>query len=184
MIIGIGHRSRHGKDTVANLLVERLLLTHPKLSVQKLSWAWKLKDVAFQLYGHLGLRYPAFYETEEGASLRNVKIPGIDKTPVEIWIDLGTPAIRDNVWHETWVSWVKAQQSTCNVIVCPDTRFLNEVEACAVTIKVWNPCVPPRVGKSVDEILAHYTGWDHVIVNEWDMDHLREDVNALVDRIF
>jgi hypothetical protein len=179
MIIGLGHRSRHGKDTVGNFMIAWAAKQRPDLKIKKLSWAWKLKDVAFQLYGHLGLREAEFYDTPEGAKLRNVELSRIGKTPVEIWIDMGTPAVREHVWDQTWIAWVEAFATKYDVIICPDTRFANEVSACDVTIKVTNPRVPHRTGKSVDNVLAGWEGWDYTVVNDGDLRQLETKAHTL-----
>lgn len=184
MIVGIGHRSRHGKDTVCNYLIEWVGDNRPRARVKKLSWAWKLKDVCYQLYGHLGLREPEFYETPEGQSLKDVKLPLIGKSPVEVWVDIGTPAVRERVWDQTWVAWVRAQQGDYDIIFCPDTRFPNEVAACDTLIKVVNPRVPDRAGKSVDDLLAGFDGWHHVVSNDADLAVLRDKAFELASYLF
>jgi len=165
-LIGIGHRSDHGKDTLANVMVSTL--QESGLRVKKIPWAWKLKDICYQLYAHFGLREPEFYETPEGRSVRNVKLPDINLTPVEIWIKVGTPAIRDNVWDSTWVDYLRLsnESKTYDVIVAPDTRFYNEIDVCDYTIKLTNPRIPNREGESVDEILKNYNGWHFNMEND------------------
>jgi hypothetical protein len=182
MIIGIGHRSGHGKDTVANFMIQWLALHHRELNVKKVSWADKLKDICYQLYSHLGLKEGAFYETEEGRALRNIRLPKINKTPVEIWIDMGTPAVREKVWDRTWIEYV--QHTPADIIIAADTRFMNEVEACDVTIKVINPRIPRREGKSVDDVLAFYVNWDHYLYNEGEKIELRKNTNLLCQKLF
>jgi hypothetical protein len=179
MIIGIGHRSDHGKDTFANYLCDNMRLLNPKLKVKKLSWAWKLKDICQQLYGHLGLMDADFYDTDEGRKLRNIPLQKINLTPVEIWIKVGTPAIREQVWEDTWLEWVVAQSKLVDIIVCADTRFPNEISRCDYKIKVHNPDKPDRDGLSVDHHLANYMSWDRIIINDKTKDHLNREALLL-----
>lgn len=184
MIIGLGHRSGHGKDTAANYMVEWLYAMRPDLKVRKLSWAWKLKDICHQLYGHLGLQDADFYDTPEGRKHRDIKLPKIDLTPVEIWVKMGTPAVREQVWDHTWIAWVQSQQQYYNLIIPPDTRFPNEIAACDYTIKVDNPRVPIREGVSVDCTLKDFAGWDAVLTNDEGLSELRGKTNDLCQRLF
>jgi hypothetical protein len=184
ILIGIGHRSDHGKDTVANYMIEWLGFMRPDLEVKKLSWAWKLKDVTHQLYGYLGLREPEFYETPEGRALRHVKLPCINLTPVEIWIKFATDGVRNQVWDRTWVEWVRAHSLDYDVIICPDTRFHNEIEVCDWTVKVHNPRKPPMQGASSDEYLAGYDGWDFTITNDLGLSELRGRAFDLANHLF
>lgn len=78
-IIAIGHYRRVGKDTFANYLVEKVNQLDPSIRIAKMPWVWKLKQVCHELYAWDGLREPEFYETEPGASLREVLLPTIGK---------------------------------------------------------------------------------------------------------
>ena len=182
LLIGIGHRSEHGKDTVANYMVEWLSYS-TNLSVIKMPWAWKLKDICHQLYKHLGLREAPFYDTDEGRKLRNIKLPKINLTPVEIWIKMGTPAVRQQVWDDTWIDYVRNFEGY-DIVICPDTRFPNEVAVCDYTIKVLNPRVSNREGESVDNVLADFAGWNAVLYNDSGFSELRGTANDLCFRLF
>ena len=184
MIIGLGHRSDNGKDTVANYMIDWIRAMRPELKVDNITWADKLKDICYQLYKHLGLQTREFYDTPEGRALRNVKLPKIDLTPVEIWVKMGTPAVREQVWDDTWISYLLSRQSEYDVIFVPDTRFPNEVEACDYTIKVHNPRKPIREGVSVDCVLKDFDGWDITIINEHGLSELRGQANILADKLF
>lgn len=175
-IIGLGHYSRTGKDSFANHLIAALDKMSPLLYVEKKPFAWKLKQVCYELYEHLGLRKPEFYETPEGEKQRNVVLPRIGKTPVQIWIDFGTPAVREQVYDKTWIDYVLRIDHGLDVMIVPDVRFPNEVEAMrdhgAHLIKVVRPGYGPR--KSVaDRALLGFKGWDNVIGEEGTMDSLK-----------
>jgi hypothetical protein len=163
-IIGLGHYSRTGKDSLANALVASLHELDPKLRVVKLPFAWKLKDVACQLYGWAGLKDMAYYDTKEHEHERDVVIPAIGKTPVQIWVALGTPAIREQVHDRTWIDYVLHAVDT-DVLIIPDVRFPNEVEAIkdhgGKLVKVVRPGYGPRKTKA-DRALLGWDGWDYV----------------------
>ncbi len=163
--VGLGHYSRTGKDTLANAMVDAL--ERRGLVAMKLPFAWKLKQIAYELYAWMGLREPEFYETDEGAKLRDVKLQPINKTPVEIWIDFGTPAVREQVYESTWVDYVMKSDHNCDVLIIPDTRFRNEVEAIREAggkhYKILRPGYKPRPTSVADNALIDYDGWDRVI---------------------
>jgi len=165
IIIGIGHRSGQGKDTLAGYLIESLGILVPKARIVKMSWAWKLKDTCYQLYSHCGLRESEFYETEEGRALRNIKLSKIDLTPVEIWIKYGSYGVRDQVWDKTWVEWLY-NNNDADIIVAPDTRFPVESPYCEYLIHCHDPRVPNRVGVTVDDELEGFKGWNYQVVND------------------
>ena len=79
-IIAVGHYSRVGKDTFANYLTEELNEYAPTLKVTKLNFAWKLKDIAHQLYAWAGVREPEYYDTPGGAIARDVILPALGMT--------------------------------------------------------------------------------------------------------
>lgn len=164
-IIGIGHRSENGKDTLANYMVNHLSNMLPGKTVIKLSWAWKLKDICHQLYGHLGLKEGNYYESDEGRKYRNIKIPNINLTPVEIWIKMGTYAVRDQIWDLTWVEYNKAS-CVADIMISADTRFPIEIGYCDVTILCHNPRVPNREGETVDNRLSSFHDWMYTIIND------------------
>lgn len=164
-VIGLGHYSRTGKDTFANLLRNELLFHNRKLRVKKLPLAWKLKQVCHELYAWSGLREAEFYETEEGAPYRDAKLDGLDMTPVELWVAFGTDAVRERVYSRTWIDYVLRNNHECDVMIVPDVRFPNEVDAFremnALLIKTVREGYGPRDTKA-DQALMHYTGWDFV----------------------
>lgn len=163
IFIGIGHYSRVGKDSFANRLVSEFETRGVK--AVKRSFAWKLKQICHQLYSWDGLREPEFYETPEGEPYRNIPLPTIGKTPVEIWIDMGTPAVRNNVYQDTWIQYV-LRNAKDGVTVIPDVRFHNEAEMIRANggflVKVIRPGTPPR-DSVADRAMLGYEDWDLVL---------------------
>jgi outer membrane protein assembly factor BamE (lipoprotein component of BamABCDE complex) len=47
-------------------------------------------------------------------------------TPVEVWVAMGTPAIRENVYDRTWIDYVLQTDHDCDLLIVPDVRFPNE----------------------------------------------------------
>lgn len=173
-IVGLGHYSRTGKDTFANALVDWL----PKhgMTAKKIPFAWKLKDICHQLYAWDGLREAAFYDTPDGEKFRDIPLPTIGKTPVELWIAMGTPAVRQNVYEKTWIDYLLRSDHQCDVLVIPDVRFPNEVSAIrelgGSLHKVVRPGYGPR-NTVADLALMGYGGWDYVWGAHGDINRLR-----------
>lgn len=190
-ILGLGHYSRTGKDTLANSLVDKLEeLSHGDFRVKKLPFAWKLKQMCFELYGWAGVQGPDFYETAEGALARADRLPALanDKHPegptvVDLWIDFGTPAIRDNVYDKTWVDYVLKTAHGVDLLIIPDTRFPNEVhdihEAGGHVLKVVRPGYGPRTGSVADAALIGFDGWDGAVGHTGDIRALYEEADRL-----
>ncbi len=160
-IIGLGHYSRTGKDTLANMIVESV--RSRGLTAKKVSLAWKLKQVCYELYGWAGMQPPEFYDTKDGEPYRDYILLPLGMTPVEVWVAMGTPAIRDNVYDRTWIDYLLKTDHGVDVLVVPDIRFLNEIEAFraegAILGKVVRPGYQPRQTVA-DQALAGYDGWD------------------------
>lgn len=183
-IIGLGHYSRTGKDSFANFLLEALART--PIVAGKMAFAWKLKQICHELYAWAGLREPEFYDTKEGEPYRDVVLEAIGKTPVAIWVDAGTRAFREQVYDRTWIDYLLKNNHGLDVLVIPDVRFPNEVEAVralgGTLIKVVRPGYGPR--KTVaDRALLGFTDWDYVIGSSGQMSELQSWANLFAQHL-
>ncbi len=181
-IIGFGHRKRTGKDQAAKFLTTILKQNCPKLNVRKTSFAWKLKDVCHQLYAWAGLREPVYYENHP--ETRETKLPEIGLSPREIWIQLGTPAIRKQVYDGTWVEYCLRSNTDADILVITDLRFPNEFQAIqnlnGDCIKVIRESIPDT-DDVADTALAHIPDekWDQIIYNNGDLGDLFDLMESL-----
>ena len=176
-IIGLGHYSRTGKDTFANFIQSQLVKLQSPLIFQKRSLAWKLKEICHDLYGWAGLQHPEFYDTPEGATLRDVPLDTLGLTPVQVWVQFGTHAVRNNVYENTWLDYLIKGVKGVDVLVVPDIRFTNEFEAFqkagGMMFKIVRPGYGPR-NTIADRKLMTEDRWDFVIgagglteLNQW-----------------
>jgi len=160
-IIGLGAYSRVGKDTTADLIVKKC--QNLGLTAKKLPLAWKLKQICRDLYAWDGMQDPEFYDTPNGEKYRDIKLPTLNMTPVEVWVAMGTPAIRACVYQMTWVDYILKTDHGVDVLIVPDVRFPNEVEAFhnhnAKLVKVVREGYGPR-DTVPDQALIGYDGWD------------------------
>lgn len=175
LIIGLGHAKRVGKDTLAQMVSTNIRAARPDWKVRIVGFADKLKDICEQLYGWDGLRDKDFYNTEEGAALREVKLPEIGLTPREIWIRMGTPAVREQVYQQTWIECALRPVDPPDVLIVPDVRFPNEayrIKALeGLLLKVERPGYEPA-NDVADRALAAYLGWHAIVHNDGDLDLL------------
>jgi hypothetical protein len=162
-IIGMGHYSRTGKSTLAEYI--RSACKRRKITVEISPFAWKLKDIAYQLYGWAGMQPPEFYESATGAKARDVKLEAIGLTPVEVWCKVGE-ALRNEVYTDTWLDYNMRTHRTCEVLLIPDVRYANETDAIKLAggklIKVECVGIKPR-DTVADQALVNYTGWDAIV---------------------
>jgi hypothetical protein len=163
-IIGLGHYSRVGKDSFANYLVQ--FGYDFGFKIAKKSFASKLKAIAHDLYGWAGLQNEAYYNDPTHEHERDVVLPALGMTPVDIWVKLGTPAIREQVYDRTWIDYLLKTDHGLDILVIPDVRFPNEVEAIreqnGLLIKVVRDGYGPR-NTVADLALNDYTGWGATI---------------------
>jgi hypothetical protein len=186
LFIGLGHYSRTGKDTFANYLVAALRERAPHLRVLKRSFAWKLKQITYELYAWAGMQPPEHYETKEGEKDRDVVLPALGMTPVQVWVQFGTKAIREQVYAATWLDYLLKTKHDADVLIIPDCRFPNEADAIkaagGVAIKIVRPDYGPR--KTVaDRALLGYDGWDYVLGDRGSMEALDEAAQPFAEWI-
>lgn len=175
LFIGLGHYSRTGKDTFANYLIANLHKQAPALKIVKQPLAWKLKQITYELYAWAGMMPPEHYETKEGEKDRDIILPALGMTPVELWVAFGTKAVRNNVYAATWLDYLLKTKTCADIMIVPDVRFPNEADAIkaagGITIKIVRPGYGPR--KTIaDRALLGYTGWDYVLGDRGTMDAL------------
>lgn len=175
LFIGLGHYSRTGKDTFANYLTAALAERAPHLRVRKRSLAWKLKEITYDLYSWAGMMPPEHYETRDGEKDRDVLLPALGMTPVDVWVAFGTKAVRHHVYDRTWLDYLLRGDHQTDVLIVPDVRFPNEAdaikEAGGINIKIVRPGYGPR--KTIaDRALLGYTGWDYVLGSRGSMEAL------------
>ena len=179
-IIGFGHRSGVGKDTSANFLNQ--ILCESGFSVKQTGFAYKLKDVTFDLFKWAGIERPIYYENHRKE--RSKVIPALGCTIVDLWVDVGEH-MRE-IYGPIWIRNALCQEEI-DFLIITDVRHPNEVEA----IKEMNgslyhivrPEIPHREGKSIDELLADYQDWDGDILNDGSLKKLYNLMEVLCAQI-
>jgi hypothetical protein len=168
-IIGLGHYSRVGKDTLADQIVAECKKRRPDVVTVKVAFAHKLKVLCHSMFAWAGLREPEYYDTIEGAADRDVVLNSIGMTPVQLWVKFGN-LMRDEFHADVWVnSLFDDLEGRADVAIVTDVRFLNECDAIREfpghrLVKVVKPGVKPRDTPS-DKALIDYDGWDETVDN-------------------
>ena len=179
--IGIGHQARSGKDTFAWMLLDEL--RQRGIDARRYGFADALKALCRVEYGmrgkdarllqRMGMAY------REGYTAPLLQNTGCDcgadlelyrKPRPTIWIDACFDAIREDAPA---------------VAIIPDTRFINEAEAVkaesGLVIKVDRPNRPPSGRDDAHPSETELLTWpfDHIILNDGDLDTLRTKARRL-----
>ncbi len=177
-IIGLGHQSGVGKDEFGKYLQHHLEVAG-KTAVCR-SFAWKLKEVCFELFGIYGLKKPIYYENNRDA--RNIKLTN-GMTPIEIWCGVGD-GLRD-VHGYIWIdNTLDPGPLDPDFAIVRDVRYFNEVEAIhELGGVVWNILRPGYNGLDTpaDTALKDFKGWDAYIRNNGDLRNLAICAKEMVE---
>ena len=165
-IVGLGHYSRTGKDTLAGYILSAC--KQRGLNAKRVGFADEVKVVSQQLYGWAGLKNREFYDRKENEHLRDRPLPLLsDLTPVDVWVAVGNK-MRE-VYPHTWIEKAMdlgVNDSTLDILIISDVRFPNECEAIkgegGNLVKVVRPGYGPKDTAS-DRALLGYSGWDYII---------------------
>lgn len=177
-VLGILGDSGVGKDTVANFVMS-YVQEKTKLTVAKHNWAAALKETTHDLFGHLGVKDEAYYDTAAGRVEREIIIPELNMTVVDLWVSVGE--YMRTLCPNVWVDLVKLRAKE-DFVICAGTRHLNEVGVSDVTIRVTNSRIPKRTGKSIDHILDNVET-DFTIENESTLEVLRNLSRDVAEQI-
>jgi len=167
-VIGLGHYSGVGKDTLADRIIDVCKCVRPGIVAVKGSFAYLLKRQLFDCFSWAGLKEPEHYDLTENRHERNETLPALGMTPVELWVKYGN-MIRDEFHPDAWVNSLFSRvEGVADVLVIPDVRFYNEVQAIrdrqGIVVKVTRPGVVPKNTVS-DQSLSSYNGWDFAVDN-------------------
>jgi len=174
LLIGIGHKKRRGKDTVANRLVD-------KHKFVRVSWADSLKESARIIFG--------FSDRQLYGDLKEVIDPYWGFSPRDALQKMGTDACRNNIDDMIWIksAWLtveKLRRQNPNIsIVIPDVRFFNEAnfirEKGGLLWKVDRDIPPDATSNHPSEIdLDDYENWNTIIENNGSLHALCRKIDS------
>ncbi len=179
-IIAFGYKKETGKDTASQFLTTALKTNCPGVKIQRASFAAKLKDICWQLYGWAGLEPGWFYERHR--DMKEVVLPKIGMSPRDIWIKVGN-ALRD-VYNDTWIRSTLAP-SEHDFKIITDLRFRNEATA---TIRSGGILIRmdrnvPRGTDPAEVDLDSWNIWSEVIDNSGSLNDLNTQMVILARKL-
>ena len=152
-VIGIGYRSGVGKDTMADFLVD-------KHKAVKMSMATPLKELAYELYNHLGVQRADYYEGINKEERRKETYGPNDMNIVEIWVHMNQLCQVDpTLWVYKTTQLMEQHQAKIHtpcIFVIPDIRKPIEIEAVKMVggINIWlDRDVPDKPEAGIDKFL-------------------------------
>lgn len=181
-ILAFGYKKQRGKDSICNLIKDHLGVYAPSLTVVKVGFADKLKDICYQLYGWAGLKRGVYYETHYEE--KEMLLPRLDFTPRQIWIAVGN-ALR-GVYEATWIDYVLNGGIEADVILIKDMGFTNEAlsvrhrDGFLFKLEREGPLSPDARETELDT----WTDWDKIIGNNGSLRDLHTQAVAICTEIF
>jgi hypothetical protein len=183
-IIAFAHRKRVGKDSAAKFLETALRVGRPGIKTAKLSFASRLKEVCYMMFGWAGLQPGIFYEDDKNASLREVVLPKVGMTPREIWIKVGNK-MRE-IYADIWIDNALCGSPNADILIITDLRFTNEADKVhslgGKVIKIIRPGIEVSDDAS-DCALDGYTGFDGTINNDGNLKAFHDKIVLLSEEI-
>ena len=180
MIVALGHKKSVGKTKTANFLMSYLKTNYGNLDVRLTSFSNPLKVRCYQLFGHLGVMHPSFYEINY--QLKDVPLP-CGKTPRDIWIHVAA-SLRE-IDNEIFVSLLEQEIKKNTMTIIYDLRDPIEWQ---MVKNNGGLCV--RVDRNTglendgpDSWLDSFTEWDLVINNNGSFADLMNQVEVLACRL-
>jgi len=185
MIAFGSNASRVGKDTAAKFALEfgRELFG----AAARLSFSSSIKSVSHDLFGCHGLQPGPFYELPENEHLRTVKLPVINRSPLEIWIMVGDKMreIHEDVWIDQARAVVNRdpeQPSRVFLNIESSLRFPNECswisERGGWCVKIFREGAPVY---ALDRKIPESYSWDRVLTNDGTKEELRDKIREVVE---
>lgn len=180
MIIAFGHRRKVGKDTATRFLINHVRWNYSTLSITKLTFAKKLKETAYDLFGRYGLQPTEYYEAYPDE--KETEIPSLGMSARDIWIKFGNDcrAIMPSIWVD------HAVDTSANISIMTDLRYPNEAEALlqvnGILVKIEREQTM-QYDDEADMALADWNKWTYTIKNNGSLDELHTAVVNLTESL-
>lgn len=164
-IIGLGHRKRVGKDTLAKLLVKEC--QRRNLPCQHVSIASTLKDTCHLLFGHYGIQSAAYYDRHD--DLKDQVLQPLGMTPRDVWLAFVEPISRIN--PNTLVDSTIKRANPAGLTIISDVRFYGEITAIrlagGIVLRVDRPSTPTSDDLADGALSSEPdTFWDGIVKND------------------
>jgi hypothetical protein len=196
LIIGLGHKAGHGKDTVAGIIA----VNRRQYNVQFVNFADGLRrGLNAEMFAWMRL-----YGCSYHRALKNMcEQRGVPFDP-DAKADLTYPFTkqrsllqhdghtkresRPDYWVRKWVDVVRRTEA--DVILCTDVRYPNELSTLrdmgAVPIRVYRPdfnALSQEAARHVSETALDGAKFDYTLVNDGTLEHLQDIALTLFDHL-
>lgn len=184
MFIAFGHRKNVGKDTAARFLSSYLRIHRKNSDIRTAGFADKVKDIACQLYCWAGMKPGWHYDEPENYHEKNEILPKLNKSPRQIWIDIGSGVGR-RVYEHTWIDFLQYNVK-CDILIVKDLRFPNEadqIHAHGGYVYKINRDNVVHTPDEADDPLENYSNWDGVINNNNSLVEFNKQIIELGEKL-
>jgi hypothetical protein len=193
LFVGVGYKKDRGKDTLCDMMINHIMCTYPKITVSKIGFADKVKDIAHQLYGWAGVCSGSYYDEPANYPEKEVVLPKIGVSPRDVWIHIGN-GMRD-LYGPTWIDYVLNSAKT-DIVFIKDLGFKNEANCIrndhgGVLVRVDREG-KPLASDARETELDDWPAWDCCVANHYGKDELLNParrlagclVEKLADRVY
>jgi len=182
-IIAFGYKKGVGKNQSAKFLSTHLRSNYPGLKVSEISFASKLKDIAYQLWAWAGLKRAIYYETHRDE--KEIILPRLQKSPRDLWIETGNAlrTVVSSVWIDYALNGIKS-----DIIIITDMGFRNEAIAIrnkgGVLVKITRDGLPQGNDPREIELDSWPYYWDYEIYNNGTLVDLYKKIVCLWENCY
>jgi hypothetical protein len=187
IVIGVGGRKQHGKDTLANFAIHRL--SEMGFKVIKRHFADPLKlECATMLAYELDPGNPNYHDRAKDffREMNDVTKKEKYRLLLQFW---GTEFKRGMVCDSYWIDKMRTQLESdaadgVDVVFVPDMRFPNEADLVKAlggyNVRILRPGIDDGDGHASEHALDNYEDWDAVVENESDLEELDRKVSVFL----
>lgn len=178
MIIGLGHKKRHGKSTAAKIITR-------DWDFKEYTFAAPIKEVVEIVFA-----FPARLQT----SLKEEIWPPVGISYRAAMQKIGQ-SFKDSFGEKFWVKTLERKvlnealtNRSPEHVVISDVRHLVEAEWIksqdGILIRIHNPNIDLEDSHISETSLEGYTGWDYEIANDKSINHLEHQIDRILIEIF
>lgn len=171
-IIGLVARSRSGKDTVADYIINK----YPEINIIKRKLAGPIKNAAKELYG--------FTDDDLETNVKDIKIMQYNCSPRDVMVQI-TKTIMELSGIDFFTNRLYNSRSKNEITIIPDIRYDHDIER----IHKENGIVI-KIERNISDIVIYqnennieHMEADFTIVNNGTLDELYEQINNILETI-
>jgi len=171
-IIGLVARSRSGKDTVADYIINK----YPEINIIKRKLAGPIKNAAKELYG--------FNDEDLETNKKDIKIIKYNCSPRDVMVQI-TKTIMDLSGTDFFTNRLYNSRDKNEITIIPDIRYIHDIERIhkegGIVIKIernLNDIVIYQNENNIEHMESDFT-----IVNNGTLDELYDQIDNILQNI-